>query len=347
VENALNAAIKKLESTKESGTQVLGHLAFGARYAEAFGGETRDEGRSNLVDIKGLAQGCAAGVDDDGAVWGALVDAVDDAVVYQRCGAMTNDAGGISLWYPLTFDAKELAEYVECSPLASYAGALERLFTGSVGRVSFSDPGSVSSEGRLQVALDPATSDRFFDLYVENRAVDGSYQDANVRFTGNWDDLAFTYDPADSAVITLNGMALDTEVVANEQDYVEFSSPVCVNGEHADLRIAWIKDDTEEDSGRYELLGVWHGISHVTGVEGRSSFDIAPGSRVEARSLSTDEARGEVIVRRKIEIAKAPLPPGAYECRFVALDLMGEEHAGAVCRYEVNAEGDTSMPSVG
>lgn len=346
VESALDAAIRKLQSTKESETQVLGHFAFGARYAEAFGGETKDEGRSNLVDIKGLAQGCASGAEDDGAVWNALVDAVDDAVVYQRCGAMTSDAGGISLWYPLAFDAEDLADYVACSPLTTYAMALERLFAASVGRVSFSDSGSISGEGCLQVALDPNATDQYFDFYVENRAVDGSYQDTNVRFTANWDDLTFTYDPADSAAIALNGMVLDTEVVANEQDYVELSSPVCVNGEDADLRIAWFKDEAEEDGGRYELLGIWRGISHVTGVEGRMSYGIESGSLVEARSLATDEVRGEVIVEDEIEIAQAPLLPGTYECRFVALDLMGKEYAGAVCRYEVNAEGDTSMLSV-
>lgn len=159
VEEALNEAIEGLENEKDTRVQTLRHLAFGTRYAEFFGGSTKEEGRSNLVDLKGMAEGNAEGSLDGGAAWNALAQAVDDAVAYSVHGSTTAGANGLSLWYPQSFDEDDLESYVKTSPLSVYAQTLSGLFNKSMGEVRFSDAGSITDEGKLSVTIDPATAD--------------------------------------------------------------------------------------------------------------------------------------------------------------------------------------------
>ena len=347
VEEALNAAITQLEDEKETNVQALRHLAFGTRYAESFGGSTKMEGRSNLVDLKGMAEGNVEGSADEGAAWNALAAAVDEAVTYRACGSTTTGANGLSIWYPQVFDADDLAAYAKSSPLSSYVQALTRLFDSSVGKVTFSDAGSSANKDKFSVTIDPDTAEAFFDLYVVNEAVDGSYADTNVDISDDWENLTFAYTPANAVAITLDGMVLDASLVSYEYDYEVFSAPVTVNGEDANLRIGWIWNDDEPSGGHYELLGVWNGIDHVTGIADRSSGGLAPGTKVGARSLSTDEVREEIVVGKNIELSEAPLAPGRYECHFVALDLMGNEYPSNTCTYEVDDKGSTKLVSIG
>lgn len=347
VEDALSAAIAELKDSKQTQVQTLRYLAFGTRYAESFGGSTKEEGRSNLVDLKGMAEGNVEGSADGGAAWNALAQAVDDVVTYRVCGSTTTGANGLSIWYPQVFDAKDLASYVKASPLTSYAQTLSELFDDSMGEVKYSDAGSITDEGKLSVTIDPATADEFFDLYVVNGAVDGSYQDTNVDITDDWDNLTFAYNPAGAVAITLDGMVLDATVVSYEAEYTVFSAPVVVNDEDANLRISWVWNAEEPGGGHYELLGVWNGIDHVTGIADRSSDSFDPGSTVGARSLRTGEVREEVVVGKQIELSEIPLSPGRYTCYFVALDLMGNEYYSDPCTYEVDADGNTKIVQVG
>lgn len=347
VVKALDTAIAGLEGSEGAKVQALRHLAFGTRSAEFFGGSTEGEGRSNLVDLKGMAEGNAVGSVDGGAAWKSLAQAVDEAVTYRVHGSTTKGANGLSLWYPQKFDKDALASYVEASPLVSYSKALAELFDSSMGEVRFADAGSVDDEGKLSVKIDPATSDMLFDLYVVNEAVDGSYRDTNVDISDNWDNLTFAYNPATAVAITLDGMVLDASIVAYEHEYEVFSAPVVVDGEETNLRIAWIWDESETAGGYYKLLGVWNGIDYVTGVTDRPADGLRRGSTVEALSTDTGEARQKIVVGKEVKLSNVPLAPGRYECHFVAQDLMGNEYPSDTCTYEVDNEGTTHMVSIG
>lgn len=347
VQEALDKALAGLMGEKEDEVQALRHLVFGTRYAQFFGGETKGEGRSNLVDLKGMAEGNVEGSEDEGKAWAALVQAVDDAVIHKVCGSTKAGANGLSLWYPQTFDAEDLEDYVKATPLTSYAQTLQKLYSSSMGEVRFSDAGSINGKGKFSVTIDPATADEFFDLYVVNGAADSSYQDTNVDIDDDWDNLTFAYNPATAVAITLDGMVLDASVIAYEYEYTVFSAPVTVNGDEAYLRIAWIWDDSEPDGGHYELLGVWNGVDHVTGIADRSADGLEPGSVVGACSLRTVTVREEVVIGNEVKLSETKLAPGSYECYFVAIDLMGNEYTSDVCDYEVDANGNTKIVSIG
>ena len=153
----------------------------------------------------------------------------------------------------------------------------------------------------------------------------------------DWDSLTFSYDPSWAVGITLNGMMLDAQTIAYDYDHILFSCPVTLNGEPGNLRIAWFWDT--EETGHYELLGVWNGVDHLTGVSDRLQEQLSPEDTVGAVSLSTGEVRETVTLGPAAEISDAPMPPGRYECWFVALDLHGNEHPSAVAAYQVTEEG--------
>ena len=209
--------------------------------------------------------------------------------------------------------------------------------------VKFSDPGSVKKDGSVSVSISPDTSDSFFDLYVVNRRVDGSYSDTNVDMEDDWDNLTFSYNPSLAVAITLDGMVLDAQTIAYDEDYILFSCPVTLNGEDAYLRIGWFWDDANNEnadlSGHYELIGIWNGIDHVSGLSDRFLEKLSDGDEVCARSLETGEVRGRVIIQGEPVIDDIPMKPGHYECWFVALDLYGNEYRSDTIRYKVTKKG--------
>lgn len=344
VSAALDAALNALLETRGSEVGALRRLAFCSRGAESFGGATESEGLSNLVDLHGMAASLASDPDLNGHGWDTVTEALDAAVLYDINGSATRGANGLSLWYPRAFRAGELQSYAAATPLDGYAGTLTDLFSASLGQIAYSDPGSVTADGLFSVTIDPMTQDSFYDLYVVNRRVDGDYEDTNVDIEDDWENLTFGYDPGWARAITVNGMALDAQTIGYDYDHILFSCPITRNGENSYLRIAWFWDSY--DDGHYELLGVWNGVDHVTGVSDRIEDTLSPDDIVGAVSLTTGAVRGTVTAGAEPIIDEIPMEPGTYECWFVAMDLHGNEYPSSVLTYRVGNAGGTEIISI-
>ena len=338
---ALDAALAQLLQTRGSEVSALRRLAFCSRAAEGFGGATESEGLSNLLDLRGMSAALASDPARNGGGWDAVAQAVDAAVLHCVNGSATRGAGGLSIWYPRAFRAFDLQSYAAASPLAGYAGTLTSLFSASLGKITFSDAGSLTEDGAFSVSVAPEAQDAFYDLYVVNRRLDGDYGDVNVDMEDDWDTLTFVYDPRWAVGITLCGMVLDAQTIAYDYDHILFSCPVTLNGEKSNLRIAWFWDS--EEDGHYELLGVWNGVDHVTGFSDRLQTGLSSGDVIGARSLETDEVRETVTLDGEPVIDEAPLEPGTYACWFVCLDLHGNEYPSSVATYQVTEEGTTIL----
>ena len=85
------------------GASALADMVRKIENADNFGGNNRSEGYTNMVDLGGLVSGCAAY--SSGA--GAVLDAIDNAVVYKRIGSDHGDACGLSTYYPLSIQGSE------------------------------------------------------------------------------------------------------------------------------------------------------------------------------------------------------------------------------------------------
>ncbi len=345
VEDALNGLLEALRA-EYGGTKVVRRVAYGARHAESFGGASDEEGHTNLTDLMGIAEGMLPLPPYEKQQEG-LKAAVDDAIAYSVCGSATTGAHGLSVWYPISSSAKEVAEYARMSPLKEYAQALARFFSEDPVPIKFLDEVQVGEDGSVTMTVDPTCADAFFDLYAENRRTDGTYYDSNVDFADDWENLSFTYTPAATVAITLDGMVLDAGVVGYGVDYETLSSPVEVDGKRTNLRTTWVVNEEEEEGGHYELLGTWDGIDNLSGLADRSMADLEPGSEVAAVSRESGDVRESIVVGERPKVDEVPHAPGTYEFRFIGIDLMGNEYPSQPVTYEVAADGTTRILSVG
>lgn len=298
--DALDEALAATRAAKGSDTATLRTLAYGVRQAESFGGASKKEGHTNLVDLMGAATNAKTS-DEFGKKWQELADVLGEAVSYHVYGRATSGAHGLSIWYPVSSSADEVAHYADVSPLVSYANALKGLFSKEIDPVTFLDAGSVNEDGELSVTVDPSCANSFFDLYVVNRRMDGAYADTNVDIYDDWDTLTFTYVPSDAVAITLDGIRLDADVITYGDGWQTFSSPVEVDGRKTNLRVSWVSNHTVEGGGHYEVLGMWDGIDTLTGLANRSLDDLVAGSTVGAVSSLTGVARDTVKLGRSPE----------------------------------------------
>ena len=338
LEQALADAMNEMLGTEEYRTSELRRLKFNIRSAETFGGATDNEGMSNLVDLWAMAHENGSGLPESSA-WVQLEYAINDAVLYHVGGSAVSGANGLSVWFPQIYDNSEFSGYQEFSPLKGYCEALNTLFTESQESICYSDSGSVNKDGNFSVTIAPDSADSFYDIYMVNRRKDGTYCDNNIDIQDDWDNLTFAYSPELAVAITLNGMVLDAEAISYNFGYTIFSCPITLNGEKTNLRICWISNEYEDDGGHYELLGVWNGIDHVTGISDRMTVSLEEGDEIGARSLETDDVREKITIEGDIVIDDIPLEPGDYECWFMAIDLYGNEYQSSVASYKVTEDG--------
>lgn len=120
-------------------TSELASIVRGVNEADNYGGNNRSEGYTNMVDLRGLAEACEPYVSSSADVMSSLAD----AVVYSKSGEAHEDAGGLSVYYPLSVnDADELAvfEQVCVSPYyLSFVDTIERTSAQDASDVVF-DP---------------------------------------------------------------------------------------------------------------------------------------------------------------------------------------------------------------
>lgn len=85
--------------------------------ADDFGGNNDQEGYSNMVDLGGIASACGDK---------AVLEAIDEAVVYKKNGSDHLDATGLSVYYPLYFDGgSDLAEFNLICPSPYYVAFIK------------------------------------------------------------------------------------------------------------------------------------------------------------------------------------------------------------------------------
>lgn len=330
VVSALDAAAASLDSF-EVAQDGLFFLASGVRSAESFGGSSQAEGKSNLVDLHGIAHTISHDAESRGESFAALDEALEGAIVYSVAGNAVADASGLSIYYPVSYDRCALSDYASATPLSSYAATLERLFAAGSADIAFSDAGSVSDAGELQIAIAAESLDDVYDLYVETTRVDGApLVQTDVDIGDDWEGGTFRTSLGAGACMTLDGLELDARLVeaGYKDNYLVYTAPITVNGSETNLRFAWIYDDEESAAGHYEILGTWNGIDRVTGLSDRSLVPLTPGDVVGALSSSTGRVRGEVTVGEQTCVSEAAFAPGTYQTRFIVVDLYGGEHPG-------------------
>ena len=353
---ALVTAFDNMASEMTGITSKMGSLqdyVRGAIRAENFGGNTEEEGYTNMVDLGDLTINTEDVVSNTAT---NVLTTLFDAVIYEVHGSTREHANGISVFFPLAVTEDECNEYSEIATSGSYL----RFIDVVVSDWSLSDAGSnvnpaiVVPDGND----DSVTSDEYsvaFNNYisddgyyyleftqglssVQNVMFNFYYMDYNYGeymlmgtdddVSGNWDTGVF-YDNFRGVWPALNGIYVDINLIEQGDNYNLYSIPILLNGEETNLRAAYIWDNN--DSGHFEVYGCWGGVDTVTGMSSKNIIQLKDGDEVTVlmngqnwdTGKTTQYRVGSFTVKGDVVLEETNLFDGDYLFEYQVMDVFG------------------------
>lgn len=325
----------------------------GAIRAENFGGNTDEEGYTNMVDLGDLT------INTEDVVSKTAEDVLTtlfDAVVYDVHGTTRAQANGLSVFFPLAVTKEECDSYAEIATSGNYLRFIEVL----VSDWSVSDAGTdinpaivVPAQSGDSVTADEYTVD--FNTYISDDdyyyleflngfdsvqsvmfnfySMDYDYGEYMLMGTDNdlisdWDNGVF-YDNFRGVWPALNGYYVDFNLIEEGVDYNLYSIPITLNGVDTNLRAAYVWDT--DDTGHFEVYGCWTGLDSESGMSSREIVQLKDGDEViilmNGQNWDTGETIqyevGTFIVDGPVVLEEMDLFDGDYLFEYMITDVFG------------------------
>jgi len=328
----------------------------GAIRAENFGGNTDEEGYTNMVDLGDLT------INTEDVVSKTAEDvltALFDAVVYDVHGSTRAQANGLSVFFPLAVTKEECDSYAEIATSGNYLRFIEVV----VSDWSVSDAGTdinpaivVPDQSGDSVTADEYTVD--FNTYISDDGyyyleflngfdsiqsvmfnfyyMDYDYGEYMLMGTDNdlvsdWDNGVF-YDNFRGVWPALNGYYVDFNLIEEGVDYNLYSIPITLNGVDTNLRAAYVWDT--DDTGHFEVYGCWTGLDSESGMSSREIVQLKDGDEVtilmNGQNWDTGETIqyevGTFIVDGPVVLEEMDLFDGDYLFEYMVTDVFGNTY---------------------
>ena len=319
-----------------------------AAQSENYGGNTREQGYTNMVDLGHMARQTA----DMLASSQEVLDALNDCVLYQVGGKYRTEATGLSCYYSYNGDVDDFNQYAGLGVGTAFkyfysyelTGELDEEGMDYIADMDFSElpeiknlitegwdgsPLDVNDEGVSYLTLGPDANDVLagigFSLYYVDVDNDmmlllGTDNDMNA----DWDNGIF-YDNFRGVWGSIDGNIVYMELSYESPEYNLYSVPVLLNDEEYNLQVAY---DFEEEE--WYILGARQGIDdngmadkelrlleegdeittiwYMTSVSGDDDFE---AYTAETFTVTADTAFGEI-----------GLPDGSYSMVYEMRDAM-------------------------
>ncbi len=346
-----------------------------AEAAENYGGNTRDQGYANMVDLGGLAEEAKDNLPNTAA---ALAQAVDDAVIYKVHGNYRRRGSGISAYYSYDGDDDGFALYAEqdAAPLAQKCLLYYLIYgempevaesvlngagtTGGIGVIpsvrrdvfdvaQLEDlPVDIDKDGNAFVKLDESATDLLSAIHCN--LIYMSVEDDIMLFLGsdsnidaNWETGVFK-DNFDGTWPMLDGHPVYIEITAEEDDYNLYSIPIKLNGELCNLQVSYTYAD-----GAYHILGARRGLE-ANGMSSRRLIRLKAGDEITtihyAMTISDDHDDDFKPVEvdtfrigRNPQVKDEEVGDGSYGYAFEFLTPNGESALSNLVMFEVADDG--------
>ncbi|MFZ7132364.1 MAG: clostripain-related cysteine peptidase [Eubacteriales bacterium] len=252
--------------------------------SEYYGGQTQEEGFSNMIDLGDMANHLSSKYAEDKE---AITSSIEEAMVYQVKGKSKENSSGISIYFPYYGKdniAYELPIYKSIGFSESYNNFLQT-YTDitSKDNESISTKQGISKVGDqyqvkveqkeisyikgVHAVLGKKVSEDKILLYggSPKADLDESQGTVSAKFHHQW--------------LTLNGHLMNFCITQVSEDHVMYSIPVILNDEYCNIKVAWYKEDT--DSGTYHIIGAWHGVIPDNLVVRKEIIKIKRGDKIE------------------------------------------------------------------
>lgn len=301
-----------VEALRHSALNPTGFFSiFGrsAEKAENYGGNTRDQGYTNMVDISDLARKSQILLPETSK---ELINAVDNAVIYKVQGPYRDKGSGLSGFYSYDNDEESFKDYaaIDSAPLS-----IKCLFYHLI-------YGDIPAEGKALLdghIPDPAAPSTMQSIYgkksklfniaaLENMPVDIDNDGyAFVRLNDKEMDLLSTIhcqliymDPNSDVILNLgsdtdiiadwdsglfkdnfrgvwpmlDGHPIYIEINAETDDYNLYSVPIKLNGKECNLQVVY-----DFTAGKYSIIGARKGLSNM-GMGDKNLVKLKKGDKI-------------------------------------------------------------------
>lgn len=319
-----------------------------AAQSENYGGNTREQGYTNMVDLGHMARQSTGLLQTAGDVLNAL----EDCVLYRVSGPYRAESTGLSCYYSYNGDLNDLYGYTNVGAGQAFKYFYSYELTGQLddnGMEYISDlnyeelpqiqslatmgwdgmPLQVDENGVSHLTLGPEADSILagigFSLYYFDEENDimlllGTDNDMNA----DWENGVFS-DNFRGVWGSIDGHMVYMELCFEGEDYNLYSVPVLLNGEPYNLQVAY--DFTTEE---WSILGARQGIGEA-GMSDKELRLLQPGDTLTTiwylSSYSGEDgleayAVEELTVTADTAFAEMELPNGRYGMVFEMRDAM-------------------------
>lgn len=324
-------------------------LGRAAAQSENYGGNTREQGYTNMVDLGHFARQTAWMLPSAQSV----SDALAECVVYQVGGIYRSEATGLSCYYSYNGDIDDFNGYINMGTGIAFKHLYAYGLTGELAEggeeylasldiqelpeiVTLDDMGwdgaplDVDEEGTAFLTLGAEANDILagigFSLYYVDEENDqmmllGSDND----LVADWDNGIF-YDNFRGVWGAIDGHLVYMELSFEGEDYNLYSVPILLNGDEYNLQVAY--DFVAEE---WTIIGASQGLDE-SGMASKELRLLAEGDVIttiwQLASYSGEDdfemyAAEELIVTADTAFGETPLYDGRYSMVFEMWDASG------------------------
>ena len=324
-------------------------LGRAASQTENYGGNTREQGYTNMVDLGHLARQTAWMLPSAEGVSNALAD----CVVYQVGGSYRSEATGLSCYYSYNGDINDLNGFITVGNSLAFKHLYAYGLTGELAEggeeylasldiqqlpevTTLADmnwdgaPLDLDDEGTSILNLGPEAYDvlagiGFSLFYVDEENDMMMLLGTDNDMTADWDNGIF-YDNFRGVWGAIDGYLVYMELSFEGEDYNLYSIPILLNGEEYNLQVYY--DFTAEEWG---IIGASQGLDD-SGMASKEMRLLEEGDVIttiwKLASYSGDDdfemyTVDELTVTADTSFGEAELPDGCYAMVFEMWDSAG------------------------
>lgn len=345
-------------ATEEPG--FFAELGRAAAHTENYGGNTREQGYTNMIDLGHFARQTAWMLPSAQSV----SDALDDCIVYRVGGVYRSEATGLSCYYSYNGDVDDFNGYIDMGTGVAFKYLYAYELTGELAEggeeylasldiqelpelVTLEDidwdnaPLDVDDEGTAYLTLGAEASDLLAGIGFSLFYMDPDNDQMMVLGTDNdiiadWDNGIF-YDNFRGVWGAIDGHLVYMELSYEGKDYNLYSVPILLNEEEYNLQVAY--DFTDEE---WYIIGASQGLDD-SGMASKELRLLEEGDEIttiwQLSSYSGDDdfemyAAEDLIVTADTSFGEAPLYDGSYAMIFEMWDASGNSAYSDVVTFD-------------
>ena len=324
-------------------------LGRAAAQSENYGGNTREQGYTNMVDLGHLARQTAWMLPSAQGV----SDALEDCVIYKVGGPYRAEATGLSCYYSYNGDIADFNGFAGVGTSLAFKHLYAYGLTGELVEggeeylasleieklpevLTLEDmnwdgaPLDVDDEGTAFMTLGTDAADILAGIGITLYYVDEEndlmlWLGTDNDMTADWENGVF-YDNFRGVWGAIDGCLVFMELSFEGEDYNIYSVPILLNGEECNLQVAY--DFTVEE---WSILGAYPGLDD-SGMASKDLLLLEEGDVIttiwKAASYSGDDdfemyTADELTVTADTAFGEAPLFDGSYLMLFEMWDCAG------------------------